>query len=465
MKLLSNWLLISLILLKPLLADTPTLPVYPMGNTFVPYMDGDGYVRPIIVLGDVHFGQGLDLPLAINFSSALRSPSPEFGQGWDCPLFDAKIFDVQKNLKRVTTLGGRDLFIGYNLRTDTWKHSYSNHWTGQTKGEDFELVYDKAWKFNFHNGLISSLTTPNGRTLVWNRNGEKLVSLGESGKPPTLQILYDKVGIVQQILLNPDHLGVAQKAYKFDTSLVYAGINKIQCPDGRTITFDRSRDAAHNPVMAWTDSKNLGATLTWSVKTGKILSDGISSYKISEVSPDNTYPRISRTINGTGKIESFYYDQKHGVTEETLADGTLRHIEMVVAPGANYKAIRLVTETKKGKTITVLRRAFDGQGHVLLEATGLPNGKEIVKQYTFDDGGRVTSYIFNGKLMWKNTYDSATGFLQSRELPDLNVKMAFNKLPTGEITESIEKAGGISSAKTLKPDEWQAKQTYFEAIH
>ena len=445
-------------------AENALIPIEPISGSIAPYVDENGYVNPIISLGEINFGNGLTLPLVLNFSSAVRPPSPEFGQGWECPLFEAKIFDVQQDLKEMETLGGKNRYFIYNQRTDKWKHFFTDNWSGIAHGDDFELTYTTGCKFVFHNGLISSLTTPDGRTILWNRSGDKLVSLQETGKSPALQIVYDQLGFARQILLNPDNLGVAKNVYDFSSSLVYAGIDKIQCPGGRTVAFDRSRDKLLNPVVSWTDTLHLPVTLSWDAKTGKILSDNKYTYQIQEVKPDNTWPQMYRKNNVTGAMESFYFDEQHGTTDETLPDGTARHIEIVQAPGPNYKDTRLIQDTKDGKTVTVLRRAFDDKGHLLLEAIGLPNGASQVKQYVYDDAGHVVSYLLNGKEMWKNVYDPATGDLKERDLPGLGVKLAFEQLPGGEVKESIEKAGNTVTTKTISTSDWPATVTSMQRI-
>jgi hypothetical protein len=454
-----------LVLISASQAENALIPIQSISGSIAPYVDKDGYVNPIISLGDINFGGGLTLPLVLNFSSAIRPPSPEFGQGWDCPLFEAKVFNVQQNLKQVETLGGKDRYFVYDPRTDSWKHFFSDDWKGEAKGDDFELTYKTGCKFVFNKGLISSMTTPDGRTILWNRDGDKLISLQESGKSPAMQIVYDSLGFAKQILFNPDNMGVAKKTFDFSSSLIYAGIDKIQCPDGRAIAFDRTRDKSLNPVMTWTDTLHLPVTLGWSAKTGKILRDNQYTYQITELSNDKTWPKMFRKNRATGKIESYYFDEKHGTTDETLADGTIRHIEMIQAPGPNYKTVRLIQDTKDGKTQIMLRRAFDDQGHLLLEAMGLPDGKEAVKQYVYDDAGRIVSYLWNGKEMWKNIYDPATGQLMERDLPNLGIKVAFDQLPGGDVKESIQKVGGaVTTTKMLAPNDWQATVSSMEKL-
>jgi hypothetical protein len=442
-------------------AADPYIPIYPLSGSIASYVDKDGYVNPLVSLGEIKLWDSMTLPLVINYSSAIRPPSPEFGQGWDCPLFDAKIFDVQQNLKKVEMLGGKELYLIYNPRTDTWKHFFTDDWKGEAKGNDvFNLTSVTGCRLSFKNGLISSMITPNGRTIVWNRTGDKLISMGEQGKPPAMLVLYDELGFAKQILLNPDSMGKAKNVYDFSSNLVYAGIDKIHCPQGRIIAFDRTRDKSLNPVLKWTDSMHLPITVSWDTKSGKILSDDKYAYQITEIEKDNTWPKMARKNKITNRVESYYFDEKHGTTDQTLADGTLRHIEMIQAPGPTYKAVRLIQDTLNGKTRTVLRRAFDDQGHLLQEAFGLASGKEQLKQYVYDNVGRPVSYLFNGKEMWKNVYDPVTGQLKERDLPNLGMKLAFDQLPGGDVKESIEKAGGaVTSTKTLAPAAWQATVT------
>jgi hypothetical protein len=427
-------------------ADFVPLPIYPIGGSIAPYVDKDGYVNPIVSLGDIDFGNGLKLPLVLNFSSAIRPPSPEFGQGWECPLFQSKIFDAQPNLKRMETLGGKYLYFVYNPRTESWKHFFTDDWKGVAKGDDFELTYKDSYKLVFNRGLINSLTTPDNRTIVWNRTGNKLISLQEMGKPPALIISYDPLGFAKQILLNPDNKNVVKGVYNFSSSLVYAGIEKIQCPGNNDVSFVQSRDKSGTFMANWTDPTHAPMSLAWDSKTGKIQSDGKYTYQINEVSGDLTWPHMERTNIETRKAESYYFDQAHGTTDETLADGTVRHIEMIQAPGPNYKAIRLIQDTKDGTTRLVLRHAFDENGHVLQEAIGLAQGKEQIRQFTYDSAGRPISYFFDGKEMWRNSYNSTTGQLREHILPQLKVSVLFDALPNGEVKEIVKGSNSVETS-------------------
>ena len=119
------WLgtIIPVMIMTALRAADSRIPDCGLSSSIAPYVDNDGYVSPVISLGDVVFDKGLTLPLALDFSSRVRPPSPEFGQGWECPLFESKIFDVQKDLKQVELLGGRRIYLVYNLagKSPSWK--------------------------------------------------------------------------------------------------------------------------------------------------------------------------------------------------------------------------------------------------------------------------------------------------------------------------------------------------------
>ena len=363
-------------------------------------------------------------------------------------------------------MGGRQIYLVYNERTDTWRHYFSDAWKGEQKGDLFELTYQTGCKFTFNKGLISSLTMPDGRKILWNRSGDdKLVSLTESGKSPAMQITYDQLGFAKEILFNPDNMGVAKKVCNFETSLIYAGIDKITCPEGRTITLDRTRDKLLNPVLSLIDTKQRPLTMSWDLKTGKIISDDRYTYQISDVADDKSYPRMARINNVSKKMESYFYNENRGITDLTLADGTTRHIEMIMTPVPTYRVTRLIQETKNGKTQIVLRRSFDDAGHLLLEAMGLANGKEQVKSFTYDDAGKVLSYALNGKEMWRNTYNAVTGQLTERVFSNLGVKLAFEPLTGGEVKETLEKVGGsVTSVKTLAPNDWKATASTLQRL-
>jgi len=443
--------------------ESALIPIESIVGSIAPYVDKDGYVNPIINLGEIDLGDGLFLPLSINFSSAIRPPSPEFGQGWDCPLFDAKVFDTQQNVKRMETLGGKDRYLVYNPRTGSWRHVFTDNWDGKVDGDYFDVIYRGGVKFVFYKGLISSIVLPDGKTISWNRENGKLVSLQVNGLPPALQITYDKMGFAQQILLQPDKTGKAKQLYKFGASLIYAGIDKIECPSGRIIRFAQGHDKSLNPILKWSDSLYVPTTLHWDAKTGKILSDNDCTYQITELNNDNTWPKMARTNKANHQVESYYFNQNNGITDQVLPGGISRHIEMIESPSPNYKTVRLIQDTHNGVTQTLLRRAFDDKGHLILEAYGLPGGKQLTRQFTYDDEGRVVSYVLNGKEKWKNIYDPSTGQLIERDVDDLGIKLAFEATSGDEVKESIINANGnVRSAKTLTSTQWQTTLTLMQ---
>ena len=432
------------------------IPIYPISGSIAPYVDKDGYVDPQVNLGNVDFGNGLTLPLVLNFSSALRGPSPEFGQGWECPLFESKVFDVQHDLKRVETLGGKTLYFVYDARHDIWRHYYTDAFTGRVVAGKFELTYKSGCKLIYDKGLITSMTMPNGRTLVWNRSGDKVVSLQETGRAPALEITYDKLGFANRLELNPDSFGKSGSTFSLEASPIYAALSKIHLSNGEIFSFAQGHDKSLNPFIVWGDPSLAVSSLTWDKKTGKIVSDGKYNYSIAEVNPDDTYPRMARTDPKSGLSESYYFDPGHGTTDQSFLDGTQRRTEMIIAPGPNYKEIRLITDAKNGKTREVLRRAFDPDGHLILEAMGLANGKEATRQFVYDQAGRVVSYIWNGKEMWKNIYDSETGRLTARFVDNIGVKLSFDYLPGGEVNQSeISSTGARESSVKLSSTAWK----------
>jgi hypothetical protein len=432
------------------------IPIESISGSIAPYVDKDGYINPIINLGEIDLGDGIFLPLSLNFSSAIRPPSPEFGQGWECPLFDAKVFDTQHNVKRMETLGGKDRFLVYNPRIDSWRHVFTDNWDGKVDGDYFDATYCGGAKFVFYKGLISSIVLPDGKTILWNRENGKLVSLQVSGLPPALQITYDKLGFAQQILLQVDKTGKAKQVYNLSASLIYAGIDKIECPNGRNIRFEEGHDKSLNPMLKWTDSSFAPLIVHWNAKTGKILSDNYYTYQITELNKDDTWPKMDRTNKTNHQVESYYFNQNNGITDQVLPGGVSRHIEMIESPSPNYKAVRLIQDTHNGVTQTLLRRAYDDKGHLILEAYGLAGGKQVTRQFTYDDSGRVASYLLNGKEKWKNIYDPSTGQLIERDVDDLGVKLAFEATTGGEVKESIINANGdVRSTKTLTSTQWQ----------
>src|SRR5690606_36257129 len=113
-------------------------------------------------IGDLEFGQGLTVPLIINFNSNRASSSPYLGAGWLLPLFEASFLETE--LGRFTLLqpdGAKRAFSRSSALNGVLRGS--GNWLAQVQGDEITAWADCGWSLTFNKGRISSIRTPDRR--------------------------------------------------------------------------------------------------------------------------------------------------------------------------------------------------------------------------------------------------------------------------------------------------------------
>ena len=93
---------------------------------------------------------------------------------------------------------GRGFFAPYSeweITSIPAKHEQSGDWTIVGKKEK------KGWKFVYHDAKIRSITAPSGRSIVFNYNKKKLVSIVQNNKK-FVEIAYNNHGYIQLMKIN-----------------------------------------------------------------------------------------------------------------------------------------------------------------------------------------------------------------------------------------------------------------------
>jgi hypothetical protein len=440
------------------------IPVYRMIGSLEPYISKEGYACPYLTLKDIVLDHDKKLPIILNYSSEQRVASPEFGEGWFCPLFQSRVSDYNDHIKQFITLGGKVLYLVPDKRNGGWKEYYTNNWTGVEKGSIFELRHANGTKFTYVKGLISEVTAPDGRVIKWIRNGNQVIELREQGKRALLKVSYDGSGIAKQLMVNPDDR--SKTIYAIEPDYVAGGIKKISSQTGWQVGFNKSWDDKQNPIFTIASNNRPPLVLKWDVKTGTILSDSLWNYKINPSKGVGDWPPINRASKNGKITESYKVDGVTGVTTKLLFNGVTQKTYQVATPRSEvYKHVRMIEEVgKDGKKRVVMRKAYDDNDRVTFMAMTLNNGKEATKRFIYDQSGRMVSYIFNDKVQWKDVYNEKNGQLLSRELPQLGVRTDFSHGLNGEVKAVTIDRSKRAEEKFYSADEWN-KQLVLRQVH
>ncbi|MEM6600943.1 MAG: hypothetical protein AAF649_06115 [Verrucomicrobiota bacterium] len=352
--------------------------------------DKHGYLIEKIPLADLDLGQGLQLPLFIQFSTSPVGTSQHLGDHWSIPLLDSHLWrEKERTLRAVMPLGKEKYFEmdktgAVTHRSREWSGQVSNQLTTLKHSGGLELVYDQ--------GRLKSMTLPDGRMLEWERSRGKVARIRFKRGEDILALNPNAAkGFEFSIPNGSDAPQVVSLAFE----PVYGSVREISYADGSLLALRRGVRKDFTPYLE-IQNGDAARFFEWNQQTGKISRDHHWDYQITEVEKKRLLrPKMKRTHRQHGYSEGYYYDPYRGITEILSRDGTTRREFQVLTAGKNFKALRKL-EIEKGKNkVVVLQRSFDGLGNIIKEVIFNPaSGVELKK--TFDSDGVMQSLETGG---------------------------------------------------------------------
>jgi hypothetical protein len=334
-----------------------------------------GNVKVWRELGDVDFGKGVELPLRAEFSSGDQGSSPYLGKGWTLPLLESKAFLKRESMMQVMLLCGKTLYLRRDATTPNKFQTLDKEWTGVMDGDQITISRADGWELQYVQGKLRQLKTDKGRRLTWVYNGGLATEIREDGNGGTaspLQVVMGDSGIPRGIIVNgKEHRFELEKRPIVKNESGMNVVEQLQpslaswtWPDGKSESYEFAVTPEVVPTLKVTDAEKVATTYTWDPKSGHILSDGMWTYQIGEVSKPYDLPRIERT-NSKGEKEFTYTDQKAGITDrQTLEDGH-RITQVFSSPGNLYGKVRKIEVVDpKGNKTPLLQLSYDEQGRL-----------------------------------------------------------------------------------------------------
>ncbi len=387
-------------------------------------------------LDDIDFGQGLTLPLNINFRSDRKKSSPYLGAGWLLPLLQMTLVqrDEDHFLMRQPN-GSVTLFKRMKNNQDKTLLRGNGAWMAQITGQETISAWAKCgWKLNFTNGKITTMLTPQNREISFDYKNNMVSSVQIDGAP-VLTVDFDpQSGGANGLSFNGksikfekdqkpsiQHIGGQNLVGAVDQSL-----HKITFPDGTSESYDFAVDSKMEPTLTISGLTN--RSFIWDPRTKTVLKDGNWIYNITPGGKHNAAgnAQIERT-NALGQSEYWFKDKTNGekITEDI--DGTLTKATWFTSGSLKNKD-KEVDQIKDGKTITSDRYVYDENGRVIREVDqdggvkqylynkdgkldSITIGQEIVWHEERDQSGRLIKQILNGSEL-DYYYPNAAGFLQ-----------------------------------------------------
>jgi len=358
----------------------------------------EGYLALYRDLATVDFGNGVQLPLRLDFSSERKGTSPYVGAFWRCVLLEAIAIPLREDLIDVCLLCGKHLYL-YRSKEDPNRYwDRKREWQGEMKQGVLRVFRDDGWELTYIKGRISALKTDTGRVLNWVWNGKVVAAIREGPGTPALEVKFDSANG------QPKALVVNRREHTL--SFADQRLQSVAWPSGEKETYAISVAESGLSRLVLKDRQNEEKSYTWNTTTGHIVSDSDGwTYQVEEVKrPEYERPAMSRT-NKEGQTESYHFDASKGMSVSQALDGTITKQYFFKSLGPLYMKLRKMEETKDGKTAVTYRAAFDEAGKLIRE-TKNQDGKDVTTTYQYDAAGNQAMALQGDKVLWKKEYDS-----------------------------------------------------------
>ncbi len=286
-------------------------------------VDYQGHVHLVQRFGEIT-GKSEKFPLNIIFNSSYGI-SPYGGAGFEIPLLEAKMYQVDENTFLLKNPAG---WLWPFVRTkDKNILDGTAGWKAVINGDTITAWAPCGGKMIFNKGKIVRLESKKV-ALDYIYSGALLSEIKE-GLNTVLRVnLNTTTGEVQGINLESEEMIHFEKSQKPRVQNIGqkngilgmdSTISKIICGDGKEIIYEFGVDEQIQPMI----KINRNRMIVWSPTTSSIVSDGDWNYNISRKEGAFSYSDIQRT-NSNKKQESYKYDPVLGEENFTHADGFSR---------------------------------------------------------------------------------------------------------------------------------------------
>jgi hypothetical protein len=374
-------------------------------------VDEQGYVSYWEKIGQADLGDGLIIPVHINFNSHREASSPTLGKGWMLPLLESHVEPVDENTLHVIMPDGWTFLFLRNGNTETWRGNAG--WAGETDGARFTITAPCGWRVKFDSGKIQEIDTPKNRTIAIKYNGPAPVE-ADIDNTPFVQVEQNTAtGVAQAITIGGQKIAISQaQRPRIQTVLgktLITGfdpaLSALQWPDGKKETFDFSTPQSLTPTLVITRPGQSPRNFTWDAATSRIKTDGQWAYCLNSIKEVSS---ITRT-NSKGQSEA-YGSEQNGAQFEKDINGIKIETYFFRSGLLNGQLREIVNTSSDGKSEITYQASYDEKGNVIRELRSDQNGLTLTK-FQYDSLGInliKTTTIRNGNIESQTMYENGT---------------------------------------------------------
>jgi hypothetical protein len=372
-----------------------------------------GYVSYWEKIGEADLGDGLVIPVNINFDSHREASSPYLGKGWMVALLESHVEPLDENNVKVIMPDGWNFYFQRDGNAETW-HGNAG-WKGETNNTVFTITAPCGWRIKFDGGKIQEIDSNKNRVLSYKYEGPVATEVDVDGKPFVRVDNNSTSGAAQDVVIGVQKVDItfAQRPRvmtKLTENLVTGFdpcLSQLAWGDGKKEKFNFDTDKSLNPTLAVDLGKSATLNFTWDAETRRILTDDCWTYHVTPGTGGEIYPTIARR-DRNGATESWQIDL--GIGQEIT-----KHLDGMTVVRSWFTTGKLAGKVRKlqllgsdGKVTAETTTSYNEDGQVIRQlTTGLPQ-----KSFSYDHQGMLVEYSNDG-IKFNNTY-SAEGLLMKK---------------------------------------------------
>ena len=341
-----------------------------------------GYVSYWEKIGEASLGDGLTIPVHINFDSHREANSPYLGKGWLVALLESHVEPVDENCLRVIMPDGWTFTFLRNGSTETWRGNAG--WVGETSDTILTITAPCGWRVKFDGGKIQEIDTDKNRVLTYRYNGGVATEVDEGGKPFVVAESTTSTGAITDLLIGGERVDITlgrrpQVVTKLTQNLIIgfdSSLSELKFQNGKVETFEFGTDKSLDPTLGITHTDQTKRNFTWDPSTKRIVSDGQWTYSIPVGDLVAAVP-ITRK-NTAGQSEYYEDELSPGIEIKQALDGITTKYTRFTS-GALRGKFRKIEISKLDQPISVETFSYNETGDVIRY---INNG--VIHDYLYD---------------------------------------------------------------------------------
>jgi len=397
----------------------------------VGYADAFGNLKFNGHLGTIQLSRTEIYNFYFQYSSYENYESPFLGKGFFVPMLEATLIDHDYYLE-ATTMGGSIVYM-YRLPAEPDRYvSLSGHNSAtKLKGDKYIRETKEGYKFEYHEGQLNRMQTPNGMGVIFEYDGELCKTIRTSTGVVICSInkIADDAKSSFKTSAGKHELEFQIHPISNDTAMHSSNLpplytlKTIAWPNGAETQFTYAEIPDSGDIKMQMRYQDDVMDFIWNKQTAQLSSADKVEYKISPL-VRNTPGRRERVVTGIytihqefedGSWELFSHDEDAGYSDVEKSNGEIIRTHYINTRGPVFNRVskrsRIRRDDNVNREKVFYEAYYDAEGDLLrqvregkitwhLRKGGIPESivKDTDNLVRYDNKGRVVSERYNDSI-------------------------------------------------------------------